>query len=147
MQITSLGVQLTSAPDAPVYTWQQTTRFFILGILYTSIYALIPIGIMLVHNYNNYADGIDWELVWEMALGAVGPVALSYWREHRALLKIPPFFDLPPEWQPNLNKQKLVQDMTQKVSLDPGSVGVPKSKTIETHLETSLEDKKPDEGQ
>jgi len=43
MQITSLGVQLSAAPDAPVYTWQQTWRFFIIGTLYAVGSAVLPV--------------------------------------------------------------------------------------------------------
>lgn len=139
MQISSVGVQLTSAPDAPTYTWVQTTRFFLLGILYASVYALLPVGIMLWHNYRNYTDPPDWKLVWEMIGGAVGPVALSYYREHKALLKIPPWFDIPSEFKPAL---KQVTTMTQSVT---GSTGDGGTKVIETVRETHSEPMVPSE--
>lgn len=133
MQITSVGVNVAGKD----YTWVQTTRFFILGILYASVYALLPVGIMLWHNYRNYTDPPDWNLVWEMTAGAVGPVGFSYWREHKALLKIPPWFDIPDDFKPKL---KQVTTMTQTVTTSGTGDG---SKVIETVKETHVEPMQP----
>jgi hypothetical protein len=137
MQISSGGVQVGSTN----YTWQQSLRFFILGITYATVYALLPVGVVLWHNYVNYSDPVDWSLVWQMTLAAVGPAAYSYYREHKALLKAPPWFDIPPEFKPQL---KQVTNMTQVVT--PTGDG---GKVIETAKETHTEPmvpKTPDPG-
>lgn len=74
------------------------------GLARAAYYALFPVGVALWHNHKTYSDPIDWELVWWLALSAVGPVALTYWIEHRALLKTPPIFDIPPEFRPTIKQ-------------------------------------------
>lgn len=127
MQISSAGVQVGSSN----YTWQQSLRFFILGITYATVYALLPVGVVLWHNYVNYSDPIDWGLVWQMTLAAIGPAAYSYYREHKALLKAPPWFSIPDEFKPQM---KQVTTMTQTVT--PTEAG---GKVIETEKETHVE--------
>jgi hypothetical protein len=118
MQISSLGVQLSSTPNAPVYTWSQTWRFFLIGLVKAVIYGLIPVAVVLYHNYQNYSDPIDWSLVWEMIGAAVGPVAYSYWSEHKALLKAPPWLDIPPEFQPAVKKVEHTVQITTPATQD-----------------------------
>lgn len=135
MQINSTGVQVAGKD----YSWQQSLRFFVLGIAYATVYALLPVAVVLWHNYQNYTDPIDWSLVWQMLLAAVGPVALSYWREHKALLKVPPWFEIPDEFKPAV---KQVTTMTQVVTASGTGDG---SKVIETVKETHLEPLAPKE--
>jgi len=35
------------------------------------------------------AYGIDWPNVWMMALSGAAPLAVAYWRKHRALIHLP----------------------------------------------------------
>lgn len=132
MQISSLGVQLSNTPNAPVYTWGQTWRFFLIGLTYAIGYSLIPISVMLWHNYENYSDPIDWGLTWKVALAMCGREAYGYYREHKALLKPPPWFDIPPEFQPVIKK---VEHTVQKTT--PATSDAPKivETTKESHSE------------
>lgn len=128
MKIGSVGVTLAGTD----YTWSQSLRFFSLGLAYAVGYALIPIAVVLWHNYENYSDPVDWGLVWKLTLAAVGPAAFSYWREHKALLKVPPWFDIPPEFKPNIKQvERSVQTIT------PATQDTPK--TIETVTEKHIE--------
>lgn len=127
MQIRSTGVQI-SGND---YTWQQTWRFFILGLLYTVLYALIPVAVVLQHNYQNYADPVDWGLVWKLVAAAAGPAAYGYYREKRALLKIPPFFQIPPEFNPDIKQVKHETETT--TVIDPSTTVV--DTVTEKHIE------------
>lgn len=133
MQITSIGVQLASAPDAPIYTWQQTWRFFVIGAVYAVGSAILPVAWQLWYNYENYAGPIDWPLLWGTIASTTGPAIYLYWREHRALLKIPPFFDIPDEFKPQL---KQVTTMKQTVTTSGTGDG---SKVIDTVKETHIE--------
>lgn len=97
-----------------------------------SFYSLIPVAVVLWHNYQNYSDPTDWGLLRELVVAAVVPTAWGYWREHRALLKIPPWFDIPPEFQPVIKKV----EHTVQVTI-PATEDTPK--TVETTKETHSE--------
>lgn len=139
MQISTLGVQLTNEPNAPVYTWQQTWRFFFIGTLYAVGFAVLPVLWQVGHDYVKHDGHVDMPLLWGTILATTGPALYSYWREHKALLKIPPFLDIPPEFLPS--GKKLVLDQTRRTSLAPGP---PASKTEQLHTEISMEDKDKD---
>lgn len=132
MQVRSSGVQI-SGND---YTWFQTWRFFTLGLFYTVLYALIPVGVVLWHNHENYSDPIDWSLVWKLVVAAAGPAAFAYYREKKALLKIPPFFQIPPEFNLDLKQvKKETTEITELPANPDGSKTTIADKVTEKHFE------------
>ncbi len=102
MHVSIGGVQV-SGKD---YTWQESMRFLAIGMSYAVAYALIPVAVVLWHNYENYSDPVDWRLIGKLLIATVGTAVFGYWREHKALFKIPPFLDIPPEFRPDFKGTK-----------------------------------------
>lgn len=93
---------LSALGDKTDYTWAQSLRFFLIGATWSVVNALPPVAWAVWHNYQNYTDPVDWSLIKGMALAAVGPALTAYWLSHRNLLKLPPWFTIPPEFQPTV---------------------------------------------
>lgn len=94
------------APDKADYTWQQRFRFFLIGCLWAVRAATLPVLWTIYHNWSTYSDPQDWVLVRGLILAAVIPSMRDYWESHKNLLRIPPFFDIPPEFQPEKPKSE-----------------------------------------
>ena len=91
--------------DKRNYTWQQSLRFFCIGALWAMLTATLPVVWAAYHNWKNYADPIDWDLLRDIAVASAVPALVSYGKAHRNLLKIPPFLELPPEFAPNTTEE------------------------------------------
>jgi len=91
---------LSALGDKTEYTWAQSLRFFIIGAVWAVTASLPPVLWAVWHNYQNYTDPIDWNLIGGMALAATGPALTGYWLSHRNLLKLPPWFEIPAEFHP-----------------------------------------------
>lgn len=96
MQIMSTGVEISGKE----YTWGQSLRFFVIGALWAIGASLPPVLTALWHNYQNYNDPIDWELMRELTIASIGPALFFYWQKHKALLKLPPWLNIPEEFRP-----------------------------------------------
>ncbi len=95
---------LSALGDKTDYTWGQSLRFFLIGAVWAVAASLPPVLWAIWHNYQNYSDPIDWNLIGGMALAAIGPALTGYWLSHRNLLKLPPWLDIPPEFHPTPSK-------------------------------------------
>lgn len=85
------------------YTWKQRLRFFAIGAarcgLKAACVALVPLfwGTW-AHNRTN------WDEALLAALGAFLLAVRSYYLEHKALLRLPPGLEIPPEFMDESGK-------------------------------------------
>ena len=62
----------------------------LLGLVWTCAGGLAPAAMELWTDYTSYKDyGIDWHHIGNMALAGMAPLAIAYWRKHKALLALP----------------------------------------------------------
>lgn len=91
---------MTPTPNGvPQYTWQQTWRFFGLGMFRAICASLIPVAYDVwdwIVNWNG--TPIDWSHMWKLALACAIVPAGGYWKKHWHLLKTPPSFNVPSEF-------------------------------------------------
>ena len=144
MLVGSEGVKLAGTD----YTWQQTWRFFIIGAIWAVGAAVLPALWIVGWNYVHYSDPIDWPLVWGAAATTAGPILYSYWVQHKNLLKLPPFFQIPPEFHPEIKTSKIEErspHSTETTSTEDGTV-IEKRSEHETKVTTETTvDLKPNE--
>jgi hypothetical protein len=125
---------LSALGDKTDYAWDQALWYFSIGALKACGYALVPVLVAIWHNYNNYSDPMDWGLIWKLAVSGVGLKLLSYWNEHKALLKMPPFWAIPPEFEPRITVEKSEHTTVQTVE----SPGVKVTTELSPHTTTTV---------
>jgi hypothetical protein len=91
---------LSALGDKTDYTWGESLKFFVLGALWAALAACGSVGWALWHNFQNYSDPIDWGLIQGIAASSMGPALAFYWQSHKNLLKLPPWFEIPAQFQP-----------------------------------------------
>ncbi len=129
MQITSAGVEVSGT----TYTWQQSLWFFAVGAVWAVAAAMPPALWTIYYNYTHYEDPIDPTLMKGLVISTITPALAGYWQKHKALLKMPPYFIIPPEFHPGV---KQVETTVQKIT-PPLAPGDPK--VIETVKESHAE--------
>lgn len=101
----------------PEYTWQQTWRFFLLGMFRATCAALLPVAYDVWDWFMNWSGTpIDW---WHMAklAGACAIIpAGGYWKKHWKQLKVPPAFEVPDSFLEVTQTTTIVQSTTTKGS-------------------------------
>lgn len=85
-------------PVSTQLTWEQTWRFFVLGLLRAVVLASPPLAAWFWNWLHNWDEPIAWNEFWVMFLATVGPPAGLYWKNHWYLLKLPEFLEVPPEF-------------------------------------------------
>ncbi len=129
MQITSTGVEISGTN----YTWQQSLWFFAVGAVWAVAASLPPVLWTLWYQHQNYSDPIDKTMLKGLVLTAIVPALVGYWQKHKALLKVPPYFVIPPEFHPGVKQV----ETTKQTITPPATPGDPK--VIETVKETHVE--------
>lgn len=123
------------AGDPTDYTWQESLRYFIIGILYIVVGSLPSVLGLLWYNHVYYSDPIDWGALKTVFGVNVIPLVVAYYASHKNLLKLPPWLSLPPDFQPDMKQVEKTTQTTVQLGQPP--------KTIETVKETSIELKSP----
>lgn len=78
-----------SEPSKPI-NWSRNARIFILGLAWTCAGGVGPAAMALWQDLTTYKDyGIGWKNIGWMALSGMGPLAIAYYRKHKALLTPP----------------------------------------------------------
>lgn len=98
MKIAEIVSPTLPAPVSTDLTWEQSWRFFALGCLRATIVTLLPV-VRVIWKQLGRQHFVHWPDVGWLALSCAGPAALLYWNNHKYLLKLPPFLDIPPEFQ------------------------------------------------
>jgi len=103
---------LSALGDKTDYTWDKALLYFSIGAVKAGGYGMIPAIVAAWHNYRNYTDATDWGLVRELALTGVGMKLWNYYDEHKAYLKMPPIWAIPPEFEPTVIKERSAHTTT-----------------------------------
>lgn len=144
MQISTAGVNISGTD----YTWQQSLRFFIIGALWAAGASLPPVAWTFYHNYKHHSGMVDWEFLRGLVASSVGPPLLLYWQKHKALLKMPPWLTVPPEFHPEIRSTTTEEHgphSTEIVGTSDGTV-IEKRSEHETKVTTeTVVDIKPNE--
>lgn len=128
MKIAAIVSPALPAPTSTEITWEQSYRFFLLGCLRATVVTLGPVLRVLWKQHARHS--IHWPDVGWLALTCAGPTALLYWNNHKYLLKIPPFLDVPPEFV-----QAEVKTTIRTIEPSPSGAGTTTTQVTETHQE------------
>lgn len=126
-------------PTAPDYTWQQSLKYFTLGLVYTCAGSCLPAAAVILKSARNHTHH-DWILAWEVFSAAAVPLGNAYWQSHKNLLKWPPFFQIPADFLPT----KVTTEHTTQV-ITPATAET--AKVVETLKETKETVLPPEKGQ
>lgn len=85
-------------PTSTVLTWEQSWRFFLLGILRAILLSSLPLVVWLWNWIANWDNPIEWSEFWKLAAATAGPTAALYWKNHWHLLKLPRVLIIPVEF-------------------------------------------------
>lgn len=63
-------------------------RVFALGLVWTCAGGVTASVVEMWDDWHTYQQ-IDWEHVWKLAIAGAAPLAIAYYRKHKALLQLP----------------------------------------------------------
>lgn len=113
------------------WTWQQRLRFFIIGLSFSAFAPLAPMVVCIWWDVAHWDEAIEWKKYGMAALTAMAQPAVQYWREKKALLKLPPGLVLPPEFQPSMQSKSIEVD----TKIAQTTSGQPVLQTTKTTIE------------
>ena len=92
-------------------TWRQRLRFFLTGAMLTALAALAPVVHTIWYWLANWDDTpFDRKYLWQLAVSCAAVPVYQYYREHKALLKLPPGLIVPPEFAPTLKSKSVATE-------------------------------------
>lgn len=69
-------------------------RVFALGMLWAIVSAMAPVGVLLWRWISLWQDPPDWRIIGPVAITCAATGAIGFWRKYKALLQLPPTFQL-----------------------------------------------------
>ena len=95
MDIATIAAPPMPTPTSTEYTWAQTWRFFVLGLLRALIVSAGPLVLWIWRWHVTSYDPINWHEFWIQAAGTFSAPAALYWHTHWKMLKLPSWAEIP----------------------------------------------------
>lgn len=92
------------SPKTTEYTWEQTWRFFLLGLFRALVVSSLPLFVWVWRWYSTSYDPVNWREFWIQAAVTLAAPAGLYWKNHWHMLKLPCILEVPPEFVSEIAK-------------------------------------------
>jgi hypothetical protein len=89
-------------------------KIWILGMVWTMIQWMAPVGVLLINWLTRWQDPPDWVMIGEVAFACAFGGAAAYWREYKALIQLPPSWAQARELASHVQREKTVETVEQK---------------------------------
>lgn len=97
-------------------------RVFLLGLLWTVVYGMLPVGVMVWRWVELWKDWPDWRVIGPAVYTSAGLGAFAYWRKYQAQLELPPDFQWARELADGVKRRETTVQTVEKQADPPAIV-------------------------